>query len=64
MNNNNVSQAEFMLFIPSCTLDMNNNVIQAQLTLFIPLCTLHVKNNSQSNKTFVVHSVVHFTCEK
>jgi hypothetical protein len=29
MNNNNVSQAEFMLFIPSCTLDMKNNVISA-----------------------------------
>ena len=29
MNNNNVSQADFMSFIPSCTLDMNNNIIQA-----------------------------------
>jgi len=64
MNNNNVSQADFMLFIPSCTLDMNNNVIQAQLTMFIPMCTLHVKNNSQSSTTFVVHPVVHFTREK
>jgi len=28
MNNKNVSQADFMLFIPSCTLDMTNKSVK------------------------------------